>query len=61
MTCLGDPDGPPGYRISPDAVVTILMFRGGIQGRVLSNKAYSTWTMSEAQNALRDLTPLALR
>ncbi|MBM3461454.1 MAG: hypothetical protein FJX76_05085 [Armatimonadetes bacterium] len=63
VTYLGDPAGPPGYRIAPDAVVTLLMFRGGLQGHVLANKAYSTatWNMKAAQEALSDLTPLALR
>ena len=57
LTVLDDPQGPPGYRIAPDAVVTVLFFRNG---KVLANRAYRDreWNESAAAGALRDLRPL---
>lgn len=57
ITVLGDPQGPPGYRIAPDADVTLLFFRSG---KVLANRAYRTdeWGNKAAGAALKDLDRL---
>ncbi len=57
ISALGDPQGPPGYVIAPDADVTILVFRSG---KVLQNRAYRTkeWNSKAAGNALKDLPRL---
>jgi hypothetical protein len=57
ISALGDPAGPPGYRISPEAQVTILFFRSG---KVLANRAYASgeWNQRAAETALRDVPRL---
>jgi hypothetical protein len=57
LTVLDDPQGPPGYRIAPDAAVTILFFRSG---KIVANRAYRDreWTLDAAGGALRDLRVL---
>jgi hypothetical protein len=57
VTALGDPAGPPGYRIAPDAYVTLLIFRSG---KVLYNRAYTAkeWTPRAADEALKVLPSL---
>jgi hypothetical protein len=57
LTVLDDPQGPPGYRIAPDAAVTLLFFR---RGKIVANRAYRDreWTMEAAGSALRDLRVL---
>jgi len=54
VSVLGDPQGPPGYRIAPEAAATVLFFRSG---KVLYNRAYRAkeWTAGAAGAALRDL------
>ncbi len=54
VSALGDPEGPPGYRIAREADVTVLLFRSG---KVLANRAYRAreWNNGAAGRALRDL------
>jgi len=54
VSVLGDPQGPPGYLISPDSEVTVIVFRGG---KVLYNRAYrkKEWTSKAATSALKEL------
>ena len=54
ISALGDPEGPPGYRIAPDADVTVVIFR---ERKVLYNRAYRTreWSARAAENALSDV------
>lgn len=57
VSVLGDPAGPPGFKIDPEAEVTILQFR---RRRVLSNQAYraSEWNLRKAEEALAGLPAL---
>jgi hypothetical protein len=57
VAALGDPAGPPGYRIAPEAHVTLLIFRSG---KVLYNRAYTAkeWTPRAADEALKVLPSL---
>lgn len=57
ISALGDPQGPPGYRISPDAEVTVIVFRAG---KVLHNRAYRAgeWNERAAGSALKELPRL---
>jgi hypothetical protein len=57
ISALGDPQGPPGYRIAPDAEATVIVFRGG---KVLYNRAYraNQWTDRAAGSALKELPKL---
>jgi hypothetical protein len=57
VSVLGDPAGPPGYLIAPDAEVTVVVFR---KGKVLYNRAYSAreWGSRAAGSALRELPKL---
>lgn len=59
LSALGDPVGPPGYRIAPEAEVTILAIRSG---KVLYNRAYRTkeWSTRSAESALKDLPRLLM-
>lgn len=54
ITALGDPAGPPGYQIAPEAEVTVLVFRSG---KVLYNRAYRAreWNVGAAGAALKEL------
>jgi hypothetical protein len=54
LSALGDPQGPPGYRIAPEAEVTILFFRNG---KVAYNRAYrvNDWSNQAAAGALKEL------
>ena len=58
LSALGDPAGPPGYRVAPEAEVTVLALRGG---KVLYNRAYRAkeWSPRTAESALKEL-PRAL-
>jgi hypothetical protein len=60
ITVLGDAEGPPGYRIAPEAATTILFFRGGPSGKVVSSRAWRAreWNMPAAATALRDVEAL---
>ena len=55
LSALGDPAGPPGYRIAPEADVTVLAIKGG---KVLYNRAYRAkeWSTRNAEGALKDLS-----
>ncbi|HTE17850.1 MAG TPA: hypothetical protein VK689_05655 [Armatimonadota bacterium] len=57
VCALGDPQGPPGYFIAPEADATVIMFRNG---KVVSNRAYRAkdWGSRAAANALKDLPKL---
>jgi hypothetical protein len=57
VSVLGDPAGPPGYLIAPDAEVTVIVFR---KGKVLYNRAYGSreWGSRSAGAALRELPKL---
>ena len=57
VSILGDPQGPPGYRVSPDAEVTVVLFQGK---KVLANRSYrrKDWNVRAAENALKDLSRL---
>lgn len=54
VSVLGDPQGPPGYLVAPEAEVTIIVFQGG---KVLYNRAYSKkeWSARTAGAALKEL------
>ena len=54
ISALGEPLGPPGYRIAPEAAVTVLAFRSG---KVLYNRAFRAqdWTPRAAEGVLKDL------
>jgi hypothetical protein len=57
VAALGDPEGPPGYLIAPEAAVTVVLFR---HGAVVANRAFTRqqWTPRAARQALRDLPAL---
>ncbi|MGV3724354.1 MAG: hypothetical protein ACO1SX_25950 [Actinomycetota bacterium] len=57
VSVLGDPHGPPGYLVAPEAEVTIIVFRSG---KVLYNRAYrkKEWSSKAATAALKDLPQL---
>jgi hypothetical protein len=57
VSVLGDPDGPPGYLIARDAVVTVLLFRNR---KVVANRAFRAveWNERAADGALQDLPAL---
>lgn len=57
VSVLGDPQGPPGYLIAPEAHVTVIVFQGG---KVLHNRAYSKkeWSNRSAGTALNELPKL---
>jgi hypothetical protein len=57
VSVLGDPAGPPGYLIAPEAEVTVIVFR---KGKVLYNRAYSAkeWGNRSAGAALKELPKL---
>lgn len=57
VTALGDPSGPPGYLISPDADVCVLTFK---HGRVFSSRVYDAahWNMAAADHALGNVALL---
>lgn len=57
ISALGDPAGPPGYRIALDAEVTVIGFRSG---KVRFNRAYRAgeWSARAASGALQDLPKL---
>jgi hypothetical protein len=54
ISALGDPQGPPGYRIAPEADLTLIIFR---RGKVLYNRAYRAgeWNERAAGSALKEL------
>lgn len=58
ISVLGDPAGPPGYQIAPEAAVTVVIFRNG---KTLYNRAYTAkeWTRGAADRALKELPKLA--
>jgi hypothetical protein len=53
VSALGDLEGPPGYRIAPDAAATVILFRSG---KILYNRAYRAreWTPRTAETALKE-------
>ncbi len=53
MTVLGDPMGPPGYQVHPDAAATLIAFRSG---KVVFNRAFTAreWSSRAAESALKD-------
>jgi hypothetical protein len=57
VSVLGDPQGPPGYLISPDAEVTVIVFQ---RAKVLYNHAYRAreWSSKTAASALKELPRL---
>jgi hypothetical protein len=57
LSALGDPLGPPGYRIATDAEITVLALRSG---KVLYNRAYRAkeWSSKAAESALKTLPSL---
>jgi len=57
LSALGDPQGPPGYRIAPEAEVTVIGFRSG---KVLYNRAYGPgeWNERSAAAALKPVSAL---
>jgi hypothetical protein len=57
VSVLGDPVGPPGYLIAPEAEVTVIVFR---KGKVLYNRSYTAreWGPRAAGSALRELPKL---
>jgi hypothetical protein len=57
ISVLGDPQGPPGYLIAPDAEVTVLFFRSG---KVVANRAFRAreWSARAASSALKELPKL---
>ena len=54
VSALGDPQGPPGYRIAPEAEVTLIYFR---HGKVLYNRAYTAreWSEKAADGARKEV------
>lgn len=57
VSALGDPAGPPGYRIAPEADVTVLTIQ---KGKVLYNRAYRArdWNSRASESALKELPRL---
>lgn len=57
VSVLGDPQGPPGYLIAPDAEATVIVFQ---KSKVLYNRAYRTkeWSSRAASSALKELPKL---
>jgi len=57
VSALGEPLGPPGYVIAPDADVTVLLFRSG---KVRVNRAYRQrdWNNKAVDQILKDLPAL---
>jgi hypothetical protein len=57
VSVLGDPHGPPGYLVAPEAEVTVIVFRSG---KVLYNRAYrkKEWSAKAAASALKELPKL---
>ncbi len=53
VTVLGDPQGPPGYLIAPEAEATVLAFR---RGKILYNRSYRTreWSPRGAETAVKE-------
>lgn len=54
VSALGDPQGPPGYFIAPEAQTTVLMFRERV---VRSNRAFTAreWNARAADAIVKDL------
>lgn len=57
VSALGDPQGPPGYVIAPDAAVTALFFRSG---KVIANRAFraAEWNARAADAVMGELPKL---
>jgi hypothetical protein len=57
VSALGDPQGPPGYLIAPEAEVTVLLFRGK---KVVANHAFRTgeWNEKAVEAVLKELPGL---
>jgi len=57
VSVLGDPQGPPGYLIAPDAEATVIVFQ---RAKVLYNRAYRAkeWSSRAASSALKELPKL---
>lgn len=54
ISVLGDPQGPPGYVIAPEADVTVIAFQ---KGKVLANRAYRSkeWNAKAADAAVKEV------
>jgi len=54
VSVLGDPQGPPGYLVSPEAEVTFIAFRSG---KVLYNRAFRSteWNGRTAAGLLKEI------
>lgn len=57
VSALGEPLGPPGYLISPEADTTVLLFKSG---KVRVNRAFRAkeWNAKAADGVLKDLPAL---
>jgi hypothetical protein len=57
VSALGEPLGPPGYLISPEADVTVLLFRSG---KVRANRAYrqKDWNSRAVDQVLKEIPAL---
>ncbi|HEU4754436.1 MAG TPA: hypothetical protein VFU47_15110 [Armatimonadota bacterium] len=57
ISALGDPAGPPGYEIDPDAELTLVFFRSK---KVLANRSYRAkeWNARAADALVRELPKL---
>lgn len=57
VSALGDPQGPPGYLIAPDAEVTVVLFRSG---KVIANRAFRAgeWNPRAVDAVLGELPKL---
>ena len=57
VAALGDPQGPPGYRIAPDAEVTVVLFRNR---KIIAKMAFTRaeWNASAADSVMRQLPKL---
>ncbi|MBM3464419.1 MAG: hypothetical protein FJX76_20175 [Armatimonadetes bacterium] len=57
ITVLGDPAGPPGYRVSPEAAATFVVFK---DNKAIYNKAFtaSGWSKSAGEKTMADVTAL---
>lgn len=57
VSALGEPQGPPGYLIAPEAQTTVLMFKSN---KVRVNRAFTAkeWNARAAEGVLKDLPAL---
>jgi hypothetical protein len=57
VSALGDPQGPPGYLIAPEAEVTVLLYR---RQKVVANLAFraSEWNTRAADQVIKEIPQL---